>query len=53
MHQQKIGRRPITRKGGRKPKLHVISDLGTSKSNLSKAGHKGKMTKSKGNFGAK
>lgn len=38
---------------GRKPKLHVISDLGTSKSQLSKHGAKPKRTISKGNFSAK
>ena len=47
MHDQKIGKRPIKRLGGRKPKLHVISDLGTSKSALSKAGGKAKYVKSK------
>jgi hypothetical protein len=47
VHQQKVGKRPIKR-SGRKPKLHVISDLGTSKSALSKAGGKHPHVKSKG-----
>lgn len=52
MAAKRVGRK----RGGRKPPLHIVSDFGSkqthTRSRLGKGG-RGKMQRSKGNFGAK
>jgi hypothetical protein len=56
MAAKRVGRKRGMGRSGRKPPLHIVSDFGSkqmhTRSRLGKVS-KSKMTRSKGNFGAK